>query len=112
MAWCVVEDFLNAFLPMKRISFNIIIFLFAFAGPVQLHAQKAKAATVSSAGNKVLKIVSEHNGPVVAVNHPDILASVNRSGFETGQVLKVNNVYHMLLVNTLWHGNKQPYYHS
>jgi len=49
---------------------------------VQLRAQKAKAATVSSTGNKGLKVVSEHNGPMVAVNHHDVLASANRSGFE------------------------------
>jgi hypothetical protein len=46
---------------------------------------------------KVLKMVSEFRGPVVGPDHPDVIASGNRSGFETGQVVKVKNTYHMFV---------------
>jgi hypothetical protein len=46
---------------------------------------------------KKLKVVSEHKGPVIRPDHPDVLKSANRSGFETGQVVKINNVYHMFV---------------
>ncbi|QNL52248.1 hypothetical protein H8S90_12125 [Olivibacter sp. SDN3] len=46
---------------------------------------------------KTLKIVDEHIGPVVGTDHPDVLESNNKSGFETGQIVKVNDVYHMFV---------------
>ena len=46
---------------------------------------------------KTLQLVSEHTGPVISANHPDVLASGNRSGFETGHVVKNDNVYHMFV---------------
>jgi hypothetical protein len=46
---------------------------------------------------KILKMVAEHEGPVISADHPDVLSSANRSGFETGQVVKLNNVYHMFV---------------
>ncbi|WP_114790826.1 hypothetical protein U0035_20635 [Niabella yanshanensis] len=46
---------------------------------------------------KILKMVSEHKGPVIGSSHPDVLATNNRSGFETGQVVKLDNVYHMFV---------------
>lgn len=65
-------------------------------------AQKKKANNVGNmpsknAQAKVLKLVSEHIGPVISANHPDVLASNNRTGFETGQVVKLNGVYHMFV---------------
>jgi hypothetical protein len=46
---------------------------------------------------KKLILVSEHNGPVIDCNHIDVLTSNNQSGFETGQVVKINRVYHMFV---------------
>jgi hypothetical protein len=46
---------------------------------------------------RILKLVSEHKGPVISADHPDVLTSANRSGFETGQVVKLNGVYHMFV---------------
>lgn len=46
---------------------------------------------------KVLKLVSVHNGPVIGAGHPDVLASNNRSGFETGQAVKLDGVYHLFI---------------
>lgn len=41
--------------------------------------------------------MSENEGPVISTNHPDVISSNNRSGFETGQVVKLNGVYHMFV---------------
>jgi hypothetical protein len=63
-------------------------------------AQKAKVAenpASKNAGIKTLKLIAEHKGPVISADHPDVLSSGNRSGFETGQVVKLNNVYHMFV---------------
>ena len=46
---------------------------------------------------KTLKMISEHTGPVIGVEHPDVLATANKSGFETGQVVKIENTYHMFV---------------
>lgn len=72
-------------------SFKLVLFICSFLETVSVTAQQ----------NKVLKMVSEHNGPVIDVNHPDVLASRNGAGFETGQVIKLNNVYH-LFVNEMF----------
>lgn len=66
---------------------NLIGFFLLLAGAVQANAQPAKS----------LKLVSEHTGPVISADHPDVLASGNRSGFETGQVVKLGNTYHMFV---------------
>lgn len=47
--------------------------------------------------NRVLKTVAEHKGPVISTTHPDVLLSNNKSGFETGQVVKLNGIYHMFV---------------
>ena len=52
---------------------------------------------VSPAQSQVLKLVSEHDGPVVSADHPDVIATGNRSGFETGQVVKIGKMYHMFV---------------
>ena len=46
---------------------------------------------------KKLVLISEHKKPVVSKFHKDVLSSKNRSGFETGQVVKINGVYHMFV---------------
>ncbi|MES2774988.1 MAG: hypothetical protein V4722_12430 [Bacteroidota bacterium] len=67
-------------------------------GFVKTSAQTTKADTAAKRNaGKVLKMVAEHNGPVINNNHSDVIASSNRSGFETGQVVKLSNVYHMFV---------------
>jgi hypothetical protein len=72
-----------------------------FTSEQQLCAQSDKTVTAnlinSKTESKVLKMVAEHKGPVINADHPDVLSSANRSGFETGQVVKLNNVYHMFV---------------
>jgi hypothetical protein len=62
----------------------------------QLQMYKQATATLET-NEKVLKLLAEEKGPVVDASHPDVLATSNRSGFETGQVVKLNNVYHMFV---------------
>ena len=38
-----------------------------------------------------------HLGPVIGPDHPDVVATRNRSGFETGQVVKLDGIYHMFV---------------
>lgn len=47
--------------------------------------------------SKRLVLASEQPGPVVGTDHKDVLASNNHAGFETGQVVKINGVYHMFV---------------
>lgn len=64
----------------------------------QLHiAAQNKPVQTSKATGKVLKLATEEKAPVIDATHPDVLASANRSGFETGQVVKLNNLYHMFV---------------
>jgi hypothetical protein len=51
----------------------------------------------SKDSSKVLTMMSESRGPVIGARHPDVVASANRSGFQTGQVVKVNKTYHMFV---------------
>ena len=46
---------------------------------------------------KKLTMVSCQQGSVVGPNHPDVLSGKNLSGFETGQVIKTEGVYHMFV---------------
>lgn len=64
----------------------IILMLFA----VTLSAQSNK-------NGKVLTMVSENQGPVIGNTHTDVVASKNRSGFETGHVVKLGDTYHMFI---------------
>lgn len=46
---------------------------------------------------KTLVLTAEHLGPVINETHKDVLATNNKSGFETGQVIKLEGVYHMFV---------------
>ena len=51
----------------------------------------------NQAKGKVLKMVSEHRGPVITADHKDVVATNNKSGFETGQMVKIEGTYHMFV---------------
>lgn len=84
---------------------KLILAIGLFLASLHLQAQKAPSGTTGpaakagakSSGSKVLKMVAEHRGPVISADHPDVVGSANRSGFETGQVVKLNGVYHMFV---------------
>jgi len=52
---------------------------------------------VIPAEKKKLVVLSEHMGPMIGPDHPDVKKSGNRSGFETGQLIKHKGVYHMFV---------------
>src|ERR1043165_3797447 len=84
---------------MRHLFYLSFINLFAFSFCL---AQKPKIPLTDTshsrkADTKVLKLVAESKGPIISADHPDVLASNNRSGFETGQVVKLNGVYHMFV---------------
>lgn len=81
---------------------HTIVFIFlatCFNKSFSQQASKTKAPPVQSTSNtkKVLQTVSEHMGPVISTTHPDVIATANKSGFETGQVVKIDSVYHMFV---------------
>lgn len=59
---------------------------------VTIHAQPVKPAYPS-----LLVAINENDEPVIDANHEDVVASFNQSGFETGQVIKEDGVYHMFI---------------
>lgn len=79
----------------KKSVVAAIFLLISFSGAAQQVSPALKT------NGKVLKLISAHNGPVIGAGHPDVAASGNRSGFETGQVVKLDHVYH-LFVNEMF----------
>lgn len=78
----------------------VIVFLLFVASQTQVWAQQGKSvgkSNLKESGTKVLKLVAEHKGPVISAAHPDVIGSKNKSGFETGQVVKINQTYHMFV---------------
>lgn len=75
----------------------LCLFAISFCFSQQLKKPVTATAHASNADTKVLKLVSEYKGPLISADHPDVLASANLSGFETGQVVKLNGVYHMFV---------------
>lgn len=78
--------------PMKIRQYQLITAcLAACLGSVMAAESKPDDAKRS------LKLLSEHQGPVIGPEHPDVIASKNQSGFETGQLIKHDGVYHMFV---------------
>lgn len=83
---------------MNRSFFYLLLLLFlAPSFCVSQSAGIVQHIVNNNSINKVLRLVSENKGPVIGSNHPDVVLSNNRSGFETGQVVKLNGVYHMFI---------------
>ncbi|MGE4587094.1 MAG: hypothetical protein AB7D05_07115 [Mangrovibacterium sp.] len=72
----------------------MLMLITSFTGATFCYGQKAGTTSVRPVK---LVLAHEHSGPVIGPDHPDVLASHNRSGFETGQVVKVNGIYHMFV---------------
>lgn len=83
---------------MNRSFFYLLLLLFlAPSFCVSQSAGIVQHIVNNNSINKVLRLVSENKDPVIGLNHPDVVSSNNRSGFETGQVVKLNGVYHMFI---------------
>jgi len=87
----ITIEFMNA-LRTRVLNFRVLSLIFIFVTSI---------ATISSQETqkrqRKLVLLSEHKGPVIDKFHEDVLVSKNRSGFETGQVVKINGVYHMFI---------------
>lgn len=90
---------------MNKTHLNALMTVAAFAllilvSTADVYGQKKQLAaqrkSVQSAG-KILKLLTEHTGPIISIDHADVIANSNKSGFETGQVVKINGVYHMFV---------------
>jgi len=46
---------------------------------------------------KTLFVKSTYPTPVITEDHPDVLKSENKAGFETGQIVKIDGTYHMFI---------------
>ena len=79
----------------RNIQIHIVLVLCLVLAQ-QIAAQNKQVAALN-ANERVLTLLTEEKGPVIDAAHPDVLATSNRSGFETGQVVKLNNVYHMFV---------------
>ncbi len=76
----------------------LVFFLLApFAAVAQKKSNLPSSSSKLKASADTLKTISEYNGPVIDFNHADVIASNNKSGFETGQVIKLDGMYHMFV---------------
>ncbi|MDA3614082.1 hypothetical protein O3P16_04640 [Chitinophagaceae bacterium LY-5] len=87
---------------MKKAIIIGILLISALSSVIVTAQRRISTKTILNkpAGKKqdsVLVLKSAHTGPVINATHPDVVASNNKSGFETGQVIKVNDVYHMFV---------------
>ncbi|MFV0607186.1 MAG: hypothetical protein ACK5NK_15250 [Niabella sp.] len=73
---------------LKYITLILIAFIFTNIAEAQL---------MSNIKQKQLKLLSASTTYIIGPEHEDVVASNNLSGFETGQVVKVDGVYHMFV---------------
>lgn len=75
----------------------LIMLLFPSIVPALAQIATSDKNTGPQKQKNVLIRTAEHIGPVIGLDHPDVLSSNNRAGFETGQVVKVDGTYHMFI---------------
>jgi len=75
---------------LKTIILGNVVAAFCVACPA---AEQQTPPGEVRAGQTKLVVIREHQGPVIGPDHPDVKASNNRSGFETGQLIKHQGVY-------------------
>ena len=90
----------NRFFTPRRINGlwrMMLVLLISILGTLlsYLYGQSAKSKQQTLPTTLVLQ-KAELN-PVIDFNHPDVIASQNKSGFETGQVVKLGDTYHMFI---------------
>jgi len=81
---------------MKRISIFLLTLLVAVLTGIG-NLVLAQEKKIDSTNNKQLVLVAAHKGPVIGPNHPDVVNTKNESGFETGQLIKLDGKYHMFV---------------
>ncbi len=82
---------------MRRLIFSVSCALFSLNTLSAQELTPNNAPTQASVTHQTLRLSSAPSAPVIAATHPDVLSSNNKSGFETGQVVKIENTYHMFV---------------
>lgn len=77
---------------IQLISRLLLVALFVMATTPSSFSQK----TIINSEKKLV-LTSEHDGPVIDNNHRNVISTNNQTGFETGQVVKVDGIYHMFV---------------
>lgn len=77
----------------RTLLFKTILTVILFSTSLNILFSQKKN-TLSS---KKLVLVSEHSKPVIDYTHKDVISTNNQTGFETGQVVKINGTYHMFV---------------
>lgn len=75
----------------------ILLTILVFSSTDIALSQTVKATRKDELSKIRLKRIGEFEQPVIGPNHPDVLSSKNRAGFETGQVVKIDGTYHMFI---------------
>lgn len=89
----------NAFeITRPTMVFKFLLLFFCF---LPFPDARASGARTDRTLPTKLGLKNACESPVVGANHPDVVAAGNRSGFETGQAVKRNGVYH-LFVNEMF----------
>lgn len=71
------------------------------------HTSSASGHSDVDGPKKRLTVLNEHQGPVIGPEHPDVKASKNQSDFETGHLIKHEDVYHMLVNEMFGRAHRQ-----
>jgi len=86
----------------SKLFFLRALLLVLFAGFDLAASAQANRADYTGYTNRTnppakLKLLSAHPREVIGPEHPDVILSRNFSGFETGQVIKMDGTYHMFV---------------
>jgi hypothetical protein len=89
----------------SKLFFLRALLLVLFAGFDLAASAQANRADYTGHTNRTnppakLKLLSAHPREVIGPEHPDVILSRNFSGFETGQVIKMDGTYHMFINST------------
>jgi hypothetical protein len=66
----------------------VVTLLFVAAGSLRAQEPSFKSELV---------VVEDYSNPVIGMDHQDVIASDNKTGFETGQVVVQNGIYYMFV---------------
>ncbi|WP_407429841.1 hypothetical protein [Arcticibacter sp.] len=82
---------------LQTAALSLLLLGFAANITGQTKADLVSNKKTAKVTDRKLRLKSEHSGPVIGIDHPDVIANSNRSGFETGQAVKIDGVYHMFV---------------
>lgn len=83
--------------PLIKKLLNLLLTGLVVTAPLASHAQASGVSGSTQSLPTTLELAAAHHGPVIDDENTDVTASKNRSGFETGQVVKLGDTYHMFV---------------